>query len=500
MTSFETLLTRAKPEDNLSIPVEAFDHLQAMKTDRCFVGSAVFSGAIVPVLFLKLASRTAKKVGMPKDSLYRPSYKFNCVETLTHDMVMTMTLLKGGHRSLHIPLNPGNERTRAFMQLAQKFGGICLDVTVEKKGDQYGTTEFLEVDGDHAEWMGRNLIRSRSISADNDWKAAFDGFLGSRYATWKDHSLAFDQPDGFGVDALRSERFVSRAKSSNEPDFTPIDKFLLNEHNYDWLRREHGIEVEDNPLLLTTNEELKRDFLTANLEQSDAASARVVLEDLRNRYPGEVIVLSRLLLVYIQLKNRTGERSVQKEMKEIADRQVLAALLSMDKGTPPWELPGFHKRWPHADVRKYFARERPVELTEFILFESMWITYLASQNRVVPAVERFNRYVEFGATEDHVSAAAEEITRAVIGEQIERTGKPPRLGRYPKWSGAGPAATKFLNAAYRDNLSYLLNELKKEGYVPAPPTVVRSKKRIGRNDPCPCGSGLKYKRCCGGAG
>ena len=27
-------------------------------------------------------------------------------------------------------------------------------------------------------------------------------------------------------------------------------------------------------------------------------------------------------------------------------------------------------------------------------------------------------------------------------------------------------------------------------------TVVRSKPRIGRNDPCPCGSGRKYKKCC----
>lgn len=24
----------------------------------------------------------------------------------------------------------------------------------------------------------------------------------------------------------------------------------------------------------------------------------------------------------------------------------------------------------------------------------------------------------------------------------------------------------------------------------------RNKTKIGRNDPCPCGSGLKYKRCC----
>lgn len=27
--------------------------------------------------------------------------------------------------------------------------------------------------------------------------------------------------------------------------------------------------------------------------------------------------------------------------------------------------------------------------------------------------------------------------------------------------------------------------------------TVRKEKKIGRNDPCPCGSGLKYKKCCG---
>ena len=28
-------------------------------------------------------------------------------------------------------------------------------------------------------------------------------------------------------------------------------------------------------------------------------------------------------------------------------------------------------------------------------------------------------------------------------------------------------------------------------------TVVREGAKIGRNDPCPCGSGKKYKKCCG---
>ena len=29
-----------------------------------------------------------------------------------------------------------------------------------------------------------------------------------------------------------------------------------------------------------------------------------------------------------------------------------------------------------------------------------------------------------------------------------------------------------------------------------PPKPIRSEK-VGRNDPCPCGSGKKYKKCCG---
>ena len=28
-------------------------------------------------------------------------------------------------------------------------------------------------------------------------------------------------------------------------------------------------------------------------------------------------------------------------------------------------------------------------------------------------------------------------------------------------------------------------------------TIVRDRPKVGRNDPCPCGSGKKYKKCCG---
>jgi SEC-C motif-containing protein len=37
-----------------------------------------------------------------------------------------------------------------------------------------------------------------------------------------------------------------------------------------------------------------------------------------------------------------------------------------------------------------------------------------------------------------------------------------------------------------------------EGTIDAKP-IVRSSPKVGRNDPCPCGSGKKYKHCCGKA-
>ena len=36
-----------------------------------------------------------------------------------------------------------------------------------------------------------------------------------------------------------------------------------------------------------------------------------------------------------------------------------------------------------------------------------------------------------------------------------------------------------------------------DGKVPTPETVVNEQPKVGRNQPCPCGSGKKYKKCCG---
>ena len=36
-----------------------------------------------------------------------------------------------------------------------------------------------------------------------------------------------------------------------------------------------------------------------------------------------------------------------------------------------------------------------------------------------------------------------------------------------------------------------------EDFLATQQPFVRQNPKIGRNDPCPCGSGKKYKKCCG---
>ena len=57
---------------------------------------------------------------------------------------------------------------------------------------------------------------------------------------------------------------------------------------------------------------------------------------------------------------------------------------------------------------------------------------------------------------------------------------------------AEPRAVDELSTPKEQELNFSHNDpsVKKQ-------PVVRDKEKIGRNDPCPCGSGKKYKKCCG---
>ncbi len=68
------------------------------------------------------------------------------------------------------------------------------------------------------------------------------------------------------------------------------------------------------------------------------------------------------------------------------------------------------------------------------------------------------------------------------------------LVRDPLGTKVVDSLRKFLRDPLRSVLPERPPEEVESGY-----TIQRNAPKVGRNDPCPCGSGKKYKRCCGGA-
>ncbi|SPD76293.1 conserved hypothetical protein [uncultured Desulfobacterium sp.] len=64
----------------------------------------------------------------------------------------------------------------------------------------------------------------------------------------------------------------------------------------------------------------------------------------------------------------------------------------------------------------------------------------------------------------------------------------------------GLTLNAFVIAAMADYLGFrevveVKEKVESHKSLSSPPS--RSKTSVGRNSPCPCGSGLKYKKCCG---
>ncbi len=93
---------------------------------------------------------------------------------------------------------------------------------------------------------------------------------------------------------------------------------------------------------------------------------------------------------------------------------------------------------------------------------------------------------------------------APTGDETQETQQEPR--KAPEVKQAAPEAPRH-NYNYRTSRPGLPGEeaqrsaaAARQGAPQAPVTMRHTGPRIGRNDPCPCGSGKKYKNCCGRPG
>ncbi|NKB58020.1 MAG: hypothetical protein GKS00_16985 [Alphaproteobacteria bacterium] len=97
---------------------------------------------------------------------------------------------------------------------------------------------------------------------------------------------------------------------------------------------------------------------------------------------------------------------------------------------------------------------------------------------------------EFEAAFEQHKWVGLEIRETAGGGETDDTGTVEFVARYK--DGSGPAIHHERSNFIREEGRWVF-----DGAVFNPKAPPRQVEKVGRNEPCPCGSGKKYKKCCG---
>ena len=101
--------------------------------------------------------------------------------------------------------------------------------------------------------------------------------------------------------------------------------------------------------------------------------------------------------------------------------------------------------------------------------------------------------------EQMLAGVRDKVTDLIFRVHVSQGGEPQVRSAYHETSAqhAGEADYAVTTGAEEQELSPASDEGGEGGTATVVQTVVRDQPKVGRNDPCPCGSGKKYKKCCG---
>jgi len=91
----------------------------------------------------------------------------------------------------------------------------------------------------------------------------------------------------------------------------------------------------------------------------------------------------------------------------------------------------------------------------------------------------------FAMFQEMLANAAEKIVRVVLNPRLTISTGPAQAPRRP------PQGLRYVHPVAGPS------SRDREPEARGPRRSIRVEKEPGRNDPCPCGSGKKYKKCCG---
>jgi preprotein translocase subunit SecA len=224
-------------------------------------------------------------------------------------------------------------------------------------------------------------------------------------------------------------------------------------------------------------------------------------------------ITNELVATYEEKEAQYGEATMryveQRVMLEVIDQKWRAYLTQMDHLREGVTLVGYGQKDPLMEYKTQAFeafKELSDEIQRDIVRLLMHVQIQLQQPPAEPApaaAEADGSAEAVGASEDGVDAAVEEPVEAADSPPAARPAAAQAsagLARAAARGGAAPAGGAL--AAPQQRVRNVV-ESSSEGTRSAsgPATAgnggMADRHKVGRNEPCPCGSGLKYKRCHG---
>ena len=293
--------------------------------------------------------------------------------------------------------------------------------------------------------------------------------------------------DGEAIENTMVTRAVESAQKRVEAHHFEIRKTLLDYDNVKnqqreviyTLRRDMMVEEDLEPVLSEFRNDILDDAYTP-LEQADTDTAIELRKALQARL-ADVFNLGRVLAADAPVPDRAGcEECIHQIFQQLREEagplyQDILRYFLLEELDRTWKehLRNMDALRDGIGLRGYGQKDPKLEYKRegFEMFQSMLFQIREGVFRALTRV--------------HVQPAEP----APAEDAVEEGNAPAEA---PQQEAPKAKPTLSLRHKENDDLAYSGSQTTDAGNQPA-----KAKPRVGRNDPCPCGSGKKYKKCCG---
>lgn len=238
------------------------------------------------------------------------------------------------------------------------------------------------------------------------------------------------------------------------------------------------LSLEDDLLRIFASEKIESLANYLKVPEDEPIEAKIlsnIIESAQSKIEGFYFDTRKYLLDYDDVMNKHREVAYKKrdEIMEMAEENRLRDFiieLAQEQGKTKEE-------YLNKETETGQERMREVErIVSLRIFDSLWVEHLENMQSLRDSV----RLRAYGQKDPLV--------------EYKNEGRRAFQGFLDTW------ASKTIETIFKIKTSLIAPSLIEKGGTEmrdGSPASVRKGAKVGRNDPCPCGSGKKYKRCCG---